>query len=184
MTYLTDIIRGPKKQSESPHTPEEIASAIVCCFDHILSIPDCFSGNDTLPALGNLLIDLLLSNEIKFLQSIQHLNFLMANLSILNKVVQNNHDWQETKIGYLLGISRAYILTGIQGVPQQVPQKINVSHQNLVDPGQVNTKNKGGKVTKTRKLRTIAKSKKPDPVKKSSNNPGNAIDCKYSFHRN
>ncbi|KAL5274864.1 HEATR6 family protein [Megaselia abdita] len=159
-TYLSDFKNRKEKGCE------EIITAIVCCLDFLLLIPDDFIFNDKLVVLGNVLIELSLSNEIIFKPIIQHLNFVSATLSILRKISSHNIEWAKKNIGYLLGISRAYMLTGIPGMPQLIPKKISISQQNLIDMSELNNVQKGGKLTKTRKLRTKPKIEKHDSITK------------------
>lgn len=75
------------------------------------------------------------------------------------------------------------MLTGIEGVPQCAPQKVIISNQNLIEPDQLKTQNKGGKITKTRKPRTIPKQKKTDPISKYGTTMQDLeFDCKYSVY--
>lgn len=181
LIYLHDI----KTQKLSTHcsksqTPEEIATNIVCFLDAIILIPDSFTSNGNLISLGNVLIELILSNEVKFEESVQHLSFLSATLSLLNKTVRHSCDWQDNVIGSLLGIGRTYMMTGIQGVHQLIPQRISLSQQSLIDTAELNIENKGGKVTKTRKLRTLTKNKRLDSFSKFGvTNIDIENDCKY-----
>lgn len=179
LIYLQDV-KTQNLKRRCNKSPEEITTNIVCCLDALVLIPDNFVPNPNLILLGNVLIELLLSNEIQFEESVQHLNFLIATLSLLNKAVRHSCDWQDKVIGSLLGICRAYMMTGIEGIPQLIPQKISVSQQSLIDTAELNIENKGGKVTKARKLRTLVKNKRPDSFSKIGvTNIDIEIECKY-----
>lgn len=179
LSFMRDIKNHKqKRKSNDTQSPEEIVRATVSCIDSMLYISDDFSGGDKLIPLGNIIIELLISNEIKFVQSIPHLNFLVSALNILNKIVLHNKDWYAGVVGELLGISRAFILLGIPGIPDPNPQKVHISQQTLMEPIIIKEQNKGGKVAKTRKPRTVSKSKKSEPTK-SIVNHGIEVYCKY-----
>lgn len=173
---LIKYLKNTKIQTpaaECSNSPEKIVTLIVCVLDSLI-LNSTF--NDNLTPLGNILIQLVLSNDINFVQSTHRLNFLAATLSLLNKIAFKYTKWQHKVIGSLLGIGKTYMNEGFHEVPHKIPYKIRVSQQSLVDTSKLYNESKR-RVAKTRKLRTVDKIKNTDAI--PTFDEITDINCKY-----
>lgn len=110
-------------------------------------------------------MDILYTDKIQsFSNSGQKITFITSTLNILHRIASENHEWAEENLGKLLGAAKAYIHYGLPDIIQIRPQKVVISQQSLLEPVVIPI-NKGGKVPKTRKLKTINKNKRADKNK-------------------
>ncbi|XP_055837462.1 HEAT repeat-containing protein 6 isoform X2 [Episyrphus balteatus] len=158
---------------------EEIIISIVLCIESLLSPAELVEMDnqteDLLSMIGSKILAILYSDKIKFNRSAHHMNFMTTSLNVLHVIACENRDWCDANIGELLGLSKAFMHHGIPGIPQVQAQKVHISQQSIVDQGTMEANNRGGKVAKTRKPRTVNKNRKSDGKMKQNPNNDEAV---------
>lgn len=140
-------------------SPGEIYLASMLCLEAFLVATE---GNPVaekyLPVIGDAIVSLTFRVRSDWLPEISFYSLMISALNSLRLVSIQQDDWLHENLGKLLGVSKAFMMYGIPGINQLVPQKIMVSQQGVPEPQHIPI-NKGGKVPKTRKTRTIGKGK-------------------------
>nr|XP_019538414.2 HEAT repeat-containing protein 6 [Aedes albopictus] len=152
-----DYRRVERGRTYDQSSPGEIYLATVLCLEAFLVSAE---GNDAmekyLPGIGDSIVSLAFRVKSDWLSDASFYGLMISALNCLRLVSIQQEDWLRDHLGQLLGISKAYMMFGIPGVNQPPAQKIPVSQQGVPEPQHIPF-NKGGKVPKTRKTRTIAK---------------------------
>lgn len=170
MKRLTFDESEKKRKNYDGSSQEEIAEAAMRCVEALIPpLDEDLSDHhvELLDAVGVEIIRLFYSQKKNFADSTNPYVFITSGLVALQKIAAGDRDWLERNIGEILGIGKSYMLYGLPGVEQSMPQKVIVSQQSVLEPATSQT-NKGGKVPKTRKPRNVGKNRKKDGRSKNS----------------
>lgn len=187
MKRLTFDESEKKRKNYDGSSQEEIAEAAMRCVEALIPpLDEDLSDHhvELLDAVGVEIIRLFYSQKKNFADSTNPYVFITSGLVALQKIAAGDRDWLERNIGEILGIGKSYMLYGLPGVEQSMPQKVIVSQQSVLEPATSQT-NKGGKVPKTRKPRNVGKNRKKDGRSKNSRSEESdrdnhlKVECKY-----
>ncbi|XP_062552864.1 HEAT repeat-containing protein 6 [Armigeres subalbatus] len=154
-----DYRKVERERAYDRSSPGEIYVATIMCVEAFLVSSE---GNATmekyLSGIGDSIVSLTFRIKSDWLPEVSFYSLMISALNSLRLVSIQQEDWLREHLGQLLGVSKAYMMYGIPGINQPTVQKIMVSQQGVPEPQHIPI-NKGGKVPKTRKTRTIAKGK-------------------------
>lgn len=180
-TYLAQLIGHESpifEYTNVKYGPETNLLAIQC-LEACTLVPNDYKSLDvekycySFKTCADIFLNILITTESKHSAVIFHYKLVISCLNGLHNIIIHNEDYLDSELGFLLGITKTYMVFDIKNVGYIFPQKLMPSAFSIPEiTTKVNREKKGGKVTKQRKQRySKTEFKKPDDKGRYRENP-------------
>lgn len=162
VNFLQNPMAVKKPENCDSCLPNEIKLAAINTLEALLAIQIELPIGQ-IEIMFPVILDILFKAKLEEFGEGGYMRLITSTLNIC-KYLTLNYDKSlgGVYIGELIGASKAFMLYGLPDVPKMVPSKVMVSQQAIAEPQIIVNQHKGGKIPKSRKPKTLAKTKKTE----------------------
>lgn len=154
------------------YTPQEVYKSSLGCIESILMHLEADEEFDIdqayLDTLGKTLIKFLYNFKQNEIQDGDFMAIVTVAINSLKFITQSSVDFATNNVGELLGISKAFMLYGLNDISFQQPVKVSSSQQAIMEPISVTNNKRGTGSNNKNKKQTKSAKKKPENSKQQS----------------
>ena len=154
------------------YTPQEVYKSSLGCIESILMHLEADEEFDIdqayLDTLGKTLIKFLYNFKQNEIQDGDFMAIVTVAINSLKFITQSSVDFATNNVGGLLGISKAFMLYGLNDISFQQPVKVSSSQQAIMEPISVTNNKRGTGSNNKNKKQTKSAKKKPENSKQQS----------------
>jgi len=154
------------------YTPQEVYKSSLGCIESILMHLEADEEFDVdqayLDTLGKTLIKFLYNFKQNEIQDGDFMAIVTVTINSLKFITQSSVDFATNNVGELLGISKAFMLYGLNDISFQQPVKVSSSQQAIMEPISVTNNKRGTGSNNKNKKQTKSAKKKPENSKQQS----------------